>query len=162
PTGGPNNESRAQFTSSTLGIGTHVITARYNGATFTNGTFPDLPGGIVHVIDAVSTSNAVNEVIPSTVADVSGAVSVARSPLPELRNPAVRLVQLRNTSGVTVEGPVYLVLHGLKRKVRLKGASGLARQHGRPGDPFLTLDLSLRPGEEFTLVLRFSNPKHQT
>jgi hypothetical protein len=145
-------ESRAQFTRSGLGLGTHVITARYNGATFKSlfSTFEDLP----------STSNPLNEVInpPPPLADVSAAVSVARVPLPGLRNPAVQLVRLRNTGGATVEGPIHLVLHGLRRGVRLKGASGVAQQHGRPGDPFLTLDVTLLPGGELTLVLLFSNP----
>ncbi len=158
PTGGANNESRAQFTTSGLGVGTHAITARYNGATFFD--------GVTFFYNDASTSSAVNEVIsappPSIAADVSAAVSVARVPIPGLHNPAVRLVKLHNAGGTTVEGPIYLVLHGLKRKVRLKGASGLAQQHGKPGDPFVLLNVSLRPGEEFTLLLRFSNPKHKT
>jgi hypothetical protein len=72
-------------------------------------------------------------------------VSVARVPLSGLRNPAFQLVMLHNTSGATVEGPLVLVLHRLKRKVRLKGASGLAPQHGQPGDPFVRLDVTLLP-----------------
>jgi hypothetical protein len=146
-------ESRAQFTSSGLGLGTHVITARYNGATFKRVIANP-------IADDPSTSNPLNEVInpPPSLADVSAAVSVARVPLPGLRNPAVQLVRLRNTGGATVEGPLHLVLHGLRRGVRLKGASGVAQQHGRPGDPFLALDVTLLPGGELTLVLLFSNP----
>jgi Bacterial Ig-like domain (group 3) len=173
PTGGPNNESRARFITSGLGSGTHAITARYNGVR----VYVDFLGGKYYTSEDLSTSNAVNEVItavnevitapppappPAIAGDVSGAVSVARVPLPGARNAAVRLVRLRNTGGATVEGPLYLVLHGLKRKVRLKGASGLAQQHGQPGDPFVTLNVSLRPGEELTLILRFSNPTHRS
>ncbi len=153
PTGGANFESRAQLTSSALGVGPHVITARYNGATF--------GGLIVDVSDEPSTSNAVNEVVNGPAADAA-AVSVARVRLPGLGNATVQLVKLRNTGGAAVEGPIYLVLHGLKRKVRLKGASGLAQHHGKPGDPFLALNVTLLPGGELTLGLLFSNPTHQT
>jgi Bacterial Ig-like domain (group 3) len=152
PTGGPNHESRAQFTSSRLDIGTHVITARYDGGTFfDSGSF---------FTNNSSASKAVNEVInaPPIAADVSAAVSVTRVPLPGLRNAAVQLVRLRNTGAAAVGGPIMLVLHGLRRGVRLKGASGVAQQHGRPGDPFLALDVTLLPGGELTLVLLFSNP----
>jgi hypothetical protein len=154
PTGGPNNESRALFTTPNLGLGAHAITARYNSASFTNAAF-------AFRMDDASTSGAVNEVInPAVAADVSAAVSVVR--VPGRRNAAVRQLTLRNTGGGTVEGPLYLVLHGLKRKVRLKGASGLAQQHGPPGDPFITLNATLLPGGELTVLLRFSNPKHKT
>jgi hypothetical protein len=154
PTGGANNESRALFTSSALGLGTHAITARYNGVIF--------GGAIVDVGGDPSTSKAVNEVINPAIALDAAAVSVAPVRLPGLRNATVQLVRLRNTGGTTVEGPLYLVLHGLRRGVRLKGASGVAQQHGRPGDPFLALNVTLLPGGELTLGLLFSNPTRRT
>src|SRR5262245_2671561 len=160
PTGGPNNESRAQFTTSNLGLGTHAVTARYNSARYLNFLSNN------SIIDDASTSSALIEGInappPSIAADVSGAVSVTAVPMPRRRNSAVRLVKLHNAGGTTVEGPLYLVLHGLKRKVRLKGASGLTQQHGPPGDPFVLLNVRLLPGGEHAVFLRFSNPKHKT
>src|SRR5262245_28579195 len=157
PTGGANHESRALFTSSALGVGTHVITAHDNRSILVNNI-----DGIIAVNEG-STSNAVNEVInPSIALDAPAAVSVTRVSLPGLRNPAVQLITLRNTGGATVEGPLYLILHGLRRGVRLKGASGLAQQHGRPGDPFLALNVTLLPGGELTLGLLFSNPTRRS
>jgi hypothetical protein len=146
-----------QFSTSGLAVGTHSLSARYSGL-----TDPVQP----QFHNSPSTSGPVSEVVnappPPPIATArASAVSVARVPLSGLRNPAVQLVMLHNTSGATIEGPLVLVLHGLKRKVRLKGASGLAQQHGQPGDPFVLLNVTLLPGAELTLGLQFSNPTHQ-
>jgi hypothetical protein len=156
---GNGRRGDAQFSASGLGVGTHSLSARYSGE-----SGQDALGGFSE--NAPSTSNPVSEVINAPSDPGHGVinapnVSVARVPVPGMRNAAVQLVQLRNTSGVAVKGPIFLVLHGLKRKVRLKGASGLAQQHGQPGDPLVQLNVTLLPGAELTLGLQFSNPTHQ-
>jgi hypothetical protein len=162
PTGGPNNESRAQFTTSGLALGSHAITAQYSGG---RDFFP------VPHINNPSTSNTVTEVVnlptptptpTPTPADVSSQVSAVQILIPGLgRRGTMQLVTLSNTSGQAIEGPLCLILHGLKRKVRLRNATGLTRKHGHPGDPYLLDNVTLKPGGEVTLILRFSNPRSQ-
>jgi hypothetical protein len=152
PTGGPNHESTAQFTTSALALGSHAITAKYSG-----GFDP-----IMLLFNDTSTSSVVNEVVSSAVAaDVSALVSAVRVRVPGQGGGSFQLITLQNHSGGTVVGPLYLVLDGLPAKVRLTNASGSAQQHGHPGDPFLTDDVTLDPGGELTLVLRFRNPRHK-
>jgi hypothetical protein len=151
-TGGPNHESRAQFTTAGLAVGSHAITAKYSG-----GFDP-----IMLLFNDASTSGAVSEVVtPAVAADVSALVSVVRVPVPGQGGGTLQLVTLQNHSGGAVVGPLYLVLDGLPAKVRLKNASGSAQKHGHPGDPFLMDDVTLNPGGELTFVLRFRNPTHK-
>jgi hypothetical protein len=84
-----------------------------------------------------------------------------RVPVLGQRGGTFQLITLHNHSGGTILGPLYLVLDGLPAKVRLRNASGSAKQHGHPGDPFLLDEVTLNPGGDLTLVLLFGNPRHK-
>jgi hypothetical protein len=88
------------------------------------------------------------------VTDVTSLVSVTS------RN-RLGLVTVLNRSGLTVEGPVYLVLFNLPRKVRLRGAVGTTVAHGPLGSPFEVEAVTLLPGGFVDFVVRFSNPRHK-
>src|SRR5262245_17409483 len=154
-TGGPNHESRAQFTTAGLGAGTHSITAQYRGG-----------AGVVDSFNDPSTSNAVAEVVnqppPPGAADVTALVSVTRrKPRPGPGGVLRQQVLLRNVGGTTLLGPLYLVLDGLPAKVRLRNAAGLTQARARPGDPYLLSNVALLPGGEVALTLVFRNPSHR-
>jgi hypothetical protein len=156
-TGGPNHESRAQFTTSGLSAGPHSLTAKYSG-----GFDP-----IMLLFNDASTSGAVSAVVnvppaplpPPPVSDVSGQVSVTRGK--HGRHPGALQLTLRDVGGATVQGPVYLVLDGLPKGVRLKNAAGFTRAHAHHGDPFLVANVSLLPGGEVAFTLFFRNPGHK-
>jgi hypothetical protein len=118
------------------------------------------------VSNDASTSSTVTEIVnsppppPPLLGDVSALVSVTRDSLPGQRNATFQLVTLHNTSGQTLQGPLYLVLGGLGTKLHRKSASGFAHAHGDPGDPYVLDSVTLDPGGYLTLLLRFSNPKH--
>lgn len=101
---------------------------------------------------------------PPTVTDVTSRVTVSR---PKGRhghhpNPAMLQLTLKNGGGTAVLGPLYLVLTGLPKGVRLKNAAGTARTAGFAGDPFVTVSAAgLAPGQSITLTLRFKNPKQK-
>jgi hypothetical protein len=77
-----------------------------------------------------------------------------------------RDVTITNTAGQALQGPVTLVLRGLKRTVRLRGAGGFVGT-GKMRRPFLavggTAGTLIQPNETLTLTLRFSaRPNHFT
>jgi hypothetical protein len=154
PTGGPNHESRAQFTTSNLSVGNHALSAKY-------------PGGfdpIMLLFNDNSTSGTVVEMVSvpppvPMVLDVSALVSVTTPR--HRRNAARQEVTLRNIGGTTITGPVFLLLGGLNPKIRLRNAVGTAQGHGHAGEPFLRDNVSVDPGGEITLKLVFGNPRHK-
>ena len=94
--------------------------------------------------------------------DVSAVVSVtpvkARHHHP---NPRQEEVTLKNNSGSAIQGPLVVILDGLPKKVRLKNAAGTAKAHGKPGDPFATVNVStFAAGQTLSLTLLFSNPRN--
>jgi uncharacterized protein (TIGR03118 family) len=97
----------------------------------------------------------------SGLMDVSALVSV--TPVKSSRhNPRRVQVTVKNDSGSAIQGPLFVVLDGLPKKVWLRNASGSAQAHGQPGDPFVTLNLStFEPGQSVGLTLMFSNPKNR-
>jgi hypothetical protein len=154
PTGGPNHESRAQFTTSNLSVGSHALSAKYGG-----GFDP-----IMLFFNDASTSGTVAETVnlPPPIPmlfDVSALVSITTQR--HHRNAHRQQVTLRNIGGSTITGPVFLLLGGLNPKVHLKNASGKAQGNGHAGEPFLEDNVSLNPGGEITLMLVFSNPRHK-
>jgi hypothetical protein len=149
----------AKFTTSGLGVGTHFLTAQYTGESVSN-PFP--PPFLFSTVG--STSGAVAEVVnPLPPVDVTGSVSL--TPVkPRKHQPANPLRQgevLRNVGGTTLHGPLDLVLDGLTPTVRLKNRSGFAQGHGHAGAPYLAADVTLDPGQEVTLTLLFSDPRHR-
>ncbi len=101
---------------------------------------------------------------PPPLTDVTPLVGVTRG---RARfNPATgrfrQRVTLRNLSGHVLPGPLWLVLDHLTRKVRLSHANGFTVAHGTPGSPFAVVNIAdpgLAPGESFTLMLDFANPR---
>jgi V8-like Glu-specific endopeptidase len=77
----------------------------------------------------------------------------------------VETLVLRNAGGQDIQGPLNLVLAGLDRRLRLVNASGRTTKQS-PGSPFVTAavpgDGLLAPGDEVTVSLVFSNPRHRS
>jgi hypothetical protein len=71
------------------------------------------------------------------------------------------LVTVRNVSGQTFSGPIFLVLRNLSRKVRVRGATGTAVSHAA-GSPFERDDVALLPGGFVNFLVSFNNPTHQS
>jgi streptogramin lyase len=84
-----------------------------------------------------------------TVVDFSALIAVLRQQ-PGLFQPQSgrwrQRLTLRNDSGTTIEGPLFLVLDHLPRRVHLCGAAGLTEAQAPLGDPFVELPVSLAPG----------------
>jgi uncharacterized protein (TIGR03118 family) len=94
--------------------------------------------------------------------DVSGVVSLTPVKSKHHHNPNQMQVTLANNSGSAIQGPLFVILDGLPKKVRLKNAAGFAQAHGMPGDPFATLNVStFASGQALGLTLLFANPKHK-
>jgi uncharacterized protein YkwD/N-acetylneuraminic acid mutarotase len=97
------------------------------------------------------------------VADVSTRVRVARM---KGKHAAVSRVTLtlRNVSGADLAGPLSLVLTGLPRKRKLRGASGLTQSFAPGRRPYLNIALPggvFRAGATLTVTLSFSGPGSQ-
>jgi hypothetical protein len=148
-----------------LYAGTHPFTAKYSGEVGPN----EPPNFVPTQFTQGSTSNALMEVInppssppssaqsPEPLTEVTSLVSVTiRKGLPG----GQELVTVRNVSGQTLSGPIFLVLRNLPRKVRLRGANGTALSHA-PGSPFLRDDVALLPGGFFNILVSFSSPAHK-
>jgi hypothetical protein len=137
----------AQLTTPALGGGTHNLTAQYSG------------GGVPGVLfTAGSTSSAVSEtVIPNVAANVSGLVRVTVQHLPG--NEA--LVKVKNKTGQTITGPLYLEITGLPKRVKLLSQHGTVHAHTPKGSPFVTESLTLPPHVTVGFLLHFSDPGHQ-
>jgi hypothetical protein len=94
--------------------------------------------------------------------DVSAVVSVLPVPLKHhhRRNPRQEQVTIRKNSGSTIQGPIFVILDGLPRKVSLRNATGTAQAHATPGDPFMELTQDqLAAAESVIVTLMFNNPK---
>jgi hypothetical protein len=137
--------------------GTHSLTAQYSGE------FISIPVGNAIQAGTIpgSTSDPVPEVInpaPSPAPrDVTGLVSITVHRGPRGRH---ALVTVRNVSGQTIPGPLFLVLGNLPRRVRLRGATGTTQAHAS-GSPLLEDNVTLLPGGSLTFVLSFRNPLHK-
>jgi hypothetical protein len=68
---------------------------------------------------------------------------------------------LHNSSGVALAGPLYLVLDGLPRRVRLRRPAGVTQTQAPLGSPFVELAAGLEPGQDVSVVLVFRNPLHR-
>jgi hypothetical protein len=138
----------AQLSTAALAVGLHALSARYSGE-----LDPSLNP------TAGSTSAAVEVQINHLPgSDVSGLASLraGRARFNAVRQRLRRSVTLVNSSGVALQGPVFLVLTGLPRKVRLRGLDGLLHRSigGR-----LVLDLHLNQlavGQSFAFTLDFT------
>jgi hypothetical protein len=156
--GMPQKEGAAQLTiSAGLAPGMHSLTAQYSGEAATM---------IVTLQTSGSTSLPVPEVVnaPSQGSLPAGSSSAPASlaivlPTAPARHhhtsPLARHFTVVNRSGSAIEGPLFVVLRGLNRHVRLKGSSTTPS-----GSRFVPLTASgLAPGQEVSLTLSFSNPR---
>lgn len=101
---------------------------------------------------------------PSSIRDVTGEVTVLGGRIRRTRRPGRyrQTVTLVNAGTGAVAGPLYLVLDGLRRRVRLRGANALTQGNFPLGSPCRVLisggDNVLSPGETLTVTLEFSSP----
>jgi hypothetical protein len=156
PTGGPNQESRAQFTTSSLALGGHNLSAMYSGGIDFGQIKTNDPSASGTVVEMVNVPPPLPVVMPL---DVSELVSITTQR--HHSNAPRQQVTLRNIGGTAIAGPVFLLLSGLNRKVRLKNAAGIAQGQGHAGEPYVEDNVSLNPGGEITLMLVFGNPRHK-
>lgn len=94
------------------------------------------------------------------VRDVTPMVMVTRTRVRSKRRTKRyrEMVTVRNIAGMGLHGPVMLVVSGLRKKVRLLGASGVAQKMA--GSPYVTVTPGpLAPGEAVSFLLTFSNPR---
>jgi hypothetical protein len=145
-----NSRGVATFTTASLALGTHSITAKYEGEY----SFVTMTTNDASVSSAVSLT-----IIPDVAANVTSQVRVSFVHFAGVHNPSLQFVSIKNTSGSTIGGPLYLVLRGLNRNIHLLYASGKTRAHG-VGNPYRTSLATLHPGGELLVALQFSNPKH--
>jgi hypothetical protein len=92
--------------------------------------------------------------------DVTPLVSVRRGKLLHHGGLYRQTITLHN-AGAALQGPVYLVLDHLTRKVRLLHPTGRTAQKAPLGDPYMlagTAGQVLNTGETRTVVLTFRNP----
>jgi hypothetical protein len=141
-------QGTAQLTTSALGIGTHSLTAKYSG----DESF--LPA---FQFTTSSTSNAVSEVVnPNVATDVTRLTKVSVRHLPG--NEA--LVTVKNKSGQTVGGPLYLEITGLPKTMHLRGRHGVVHAHRPKGSLFVAENVTIGPNAEFGFLLHFSGQAH--
>jgi hypothetical protein len=154
------------FTTSALAVGSHTITATYHT------TDPNDSDSTSDPLTAVITppngqvpAGSSSPLDVTSLNDVSSQVSVARvRPGRHAHvHPLVQELTLKNTGDTPIAGPLFVVVHGLPSKVKLRNATGTTASSAPAGDPFVELNVSqLAPGASARVTLRFVNPKHQT
>ncbi|MDQ3814371.1 MAG: Ig-like domain-containing protein, partial [Armatimonadota bacterium] len=152
-TGTLNANRQASITTSSLAVGSHTITATYNG----NGNFNG------------SASPVLTQVVnPPCALNVTSQVRITRGSL--IRGGSYfsgifdstrfrQVVTIENISGTAITGPVSLVLDNLNGAT-LYNATGSTSCTSPSGSPFINVDLGdgvLSPNEQATVVLEFSN-----
>jgi hypothetical protein len=135
--------SVATFNAMTLTAGMHTITATYNGdANFT------------------TSMASLNETVQG-IRDVTRLVMVQRIQRNKFNGTMCKL-QVTNMSGASIDGPLYLLLDGLTRGIKLMNATGLSKTHVTPGDPFVLLTMNpLQAGKSVTVTLMFSAKRNR-
>jgi hypothetical protein len=132
-----------------LGPGQHTITAAYLGDTGLAGS-SSTPLGIT--VQSRQT--------PLT-GDVSALVQTAMVPTPggpRGRRGLTQVLNVLNTSGQSLEGPLYVVIRGLKPGVTLRGAAGFVGSRKKKS-PFLVISPTggtVKANDLVTALLRFS------
>jgi hypothetical protein len=78
---------------------------------------------------------------PPLIGDVTGDVTVTLTPAPRSRkNKAVNeTLTIRDNAGQSLQGPLYVVLRGLRSTVKVKGAAGFVGT-GKKKSPFVVID----------------------
>jgi Bacterial Ig-like domain (group 3) len=149
-----------------LAHGSHTIDAVYDG----DGTFAGSSSGTTFtVVAAPPTTTPVGVTVAGPLTgDVTALVTITRVPGPHGKGKPARtlIVTLVNSSGQVIEGPITVVLNGLRPAVKVLGASGFTdrKKHRRP---FVVLtpgaDNLFQPGGRLSFLLRFhGRPTHFT
>ncbi len=97
---------------------------------------------------------------PTCASNVNAAVGVLRSGYsysPILKRYG-QTVELTNTSGSAITGPISLVLEGLSGNASLLNASGKTTCTAPVGSPYVAIAGPLAAGASTTVVLQFSDP----
>jgi hypothetical protein len=97
---------------------------------------------------------------PGQVLDVTALLSIQRG---KLRHHGARYRQKITlfNPGAPIQGPLFLVVDGLTRKVRLQHVAGRTLHAAPLGSPYLLVSLNnnmLGTGEALTVLLSFANP----
>jgi photosystem II stability/assembly factor-like uncharacterized protein len=140
-------DARGQATlTAVLAPGGHALTAFYGG----------------DAIFATTTSAMVSQAIADQpVAEVTGQVKVTLGRLKRRGGRATQVVTITNVGGQPFEGPLSLVLDGLKRTAKLVNSTGFTSGSQRRRSPFLDVlpggGRILEPGQMASGALNFSN-----
>jgi hypothetical protein len=97
---------------------------------------------------------------PGPVQDVTSLVSIQRGKLRRRGGRYWQTITLHN-AGAPLQGPLYLVVDQLTRKVQLRQPAGRSLHAAPSGSPYVLVSLGdnmLGTGETLTVVLTFSNP----
>jgi ELWxxDGT repeat protein len=137
-----------------LGPGPHTITAVYLGdAGFAGSTSMPL-------------TISVNKQAPvmGDVTDLVQTVTIPAAGGPKGQGKGLtQLLNILNTGGLPLQGPLYVVLRGLKPGVTLRGAAGFVRNRKKKS-PFVVINPAngtVRPNDVLSAVLRFNRKPNQ-
>jgi hypothetical protein len=147
-----------------LAAGAHDFRAAYTSSNgpYTGSSSADLLLTVAPVVTPPPTTTppTASQVTPPIVAgltDVSAVVVLTPVRHGRKASPLRQSFLLRNISGRAIQGPLYVVLDGLSKKVRLLNASGVARMHLTPGDPYVLVPTDqLAPGRAVPFTLLFA------
>jgi hypothetical protein len=147
----------------TLGQGGHSLTAKFLGDILTGvpvslsapvAVTVNLPGGPAGPAGPAGPSGLAT----GPAVDVSTQVQITVTSTRFNRaSGVVRMrVAIQNTGGTALSGPLHLAVFGLRRGVRLRGATGATRMQPPAGTPYVTLPVAgLGQGQVLGVVLQF-------
>jgi hypothetical protein len=153
-----NSQATLNLPNGVMSAGSHTITATYAGdPTFLGGTtsftFPSLS----------STTGPGSTV----TGNVTSLVSVSLAPPPRIKKhrprPGSAVLTVTNNGNQVVLGPLHVELIGLRKKLKVKGASFVGT--GKNKVPVLTVTLpggGLQPGARATLMVQFNGKPNKT
>jgi hypothetical protein len=96
--------------------------------------------------------------VPPFTGDATHLVQVTLTPARRKKGKFIETLTVVNTSEQPLQGPLHVVLRGLRTTVKVQGAAGFVGTK-KKRSPFLTLNLNgcdLQPGQSITLTLQFS------
>jgi ELWxxDGT repeat protein len=102
-------------------------------------------------------------VVMATLTNVTSQIGIRKPKKHGASNPSKVTLILVNQGGQVIHGPIYLVLDGLKKKIKLKNAVGVTTQQAPPGSPYVMVSSGdLAPSQSMTVLLSFKNPTDGT
>ena len=134
-----------------LQVGGHKITAVYT------------PSSGSYFLSSDNTASPLTQQVNAAgPSDVSSQVSITRGGFRLVAGQKYNYAQtitLTNTGSTTINGPIYVELHGLPKGVSLYNASGTSSATGTSGDPYILVTSgSLAPGASISITLEFVDP----